>query len=74
MAPLELMGGRGSGEMTQVEPYHYRIRAVGEARIPGGQSVRTVIVVEGRGDPLGPVWRRTRWRYARPDELEVPGP
>lgn len=64
----DLSGGRGEGEMTSLGSSRYRIRVVGEAPIPGSEMSRTVLIVEGTGDPTAGTWARTLWRYARPDE------
>lgn len=64
LPPLALDQGVTSGETTRLDETTFRIRGEGVAHLPGGGSVRTVVIVEGHGDPYSLSWSRTSWRFA----------
>ncbi len=67
MPPVELGGGKASGEMKLVSGTSYLIRAVGEAPIPGGENSRAVVIVEGNGEPKSGNFNIARWRFSHGD-------
>lgn len=65
LEPLPLMGGTARGEMTNLPTGGWQVRAVGEVPVPGGESARSIVIIEGDGDPGGGSWHQNSWRYGR---------
>lgn len=65
---VEIAGGKARGEMTSIGDNRWRIRAIGEVPVPGGEESRSAIVVEGWGQPGVPPFQVGSWRWGRGEE------